>query len=84
MERQDALDELRDYLEDDVKSDMEPYEDYTPVGLAAIVFGIMLPITLLLSWIPILILSLVFIPLIRFGAVKKSAKAVEVIRLSIE
>ena len=84
MERQDALDELRDYLEDDVKSDMEPYEDYTPVGLAAIVFGIMTPITFLLSWIPILILSLVFILLIRFGAVKKSAKAVEVIRLSIE
>jgi hypothetical protein len=83
-ERQDAVEELRDYLENDVKSDMEPYEDYTPVGLAAIVFGIMTPITFLLSWIPILILSLVFIPLIRFGAVKKSAKAVEVIRLSIE
>ena len=83
-ERQDAVDELRDYLENDVKSDMEPYEDYTPVGLAAIVFGIMTPIAFLFSWIPILILSLVFILLIRFGAVKKSAKAVEVIRLSIE
>jgi hypothetical protein len=84
MERQDALDELRDYLEDDVQSDMEPYENYTPAVLAAIVFGIMLPITFLLSWIPILILSLIFILLIRFGAVKKVAKPVEVVRLSIE
>jgi len=84
MERQDALDELRDYLEDDIESDIEPYEGYIPVGLAAIVFGIMTPITLLLSWIPILILSLVFIPLLRFGVVKKVANPVEVIRLSIE
>lgn len=84
MERQDALDELRDYLEDDIESDIEPYEGYMPVGLAAIIFGIMLPITFLLSWIPILILSLVFIPLIRFGVVKKVANPVEVIRLSIE
>jgi hypothetical protein len=84
MERQDALDELGYYLENDVKNDMEPYDGYMPVGLAAVVFGIMTPITFLLSWIPILILSLAFIPLIRLGAVKKVAKAVEVVRLSIE
>ncbi len=83
-ERQDALDELRDFLEGDVESDIEPYEGYIPVGLAAIVFGILTPAVLLISWIPLLILSLAFFLLTRFGVVKKVAKAVEVIRLSIE
>ncbi|MBA7643579.1 hypothetical protein ES703_51310 [subsurface metagenome] len=83
-ERQDALDELRDFLEGDVESDIEPYEGYIPVGLAAIVFGILTPAVLLISWIPLLILALAFFLLTRFGVVKKVAKAVEVIRLSIE
>ena len=84
VERWEALTELRDYLEDDIESDIEPYEGYIPVGLAAIVFGILTPATFLISWIPLLILSLAFLLLIRFGVVKKVAKAVEVIRLSIE
>jgi len=84
QEREDALTELRDYLEDDIESDIEPYEGYIPAGLAAIVFGILTPATFLISWIPLLILSLAFLLLIRFGVVKKVAKAVEVIRLSIE
>lgn len=83
-ERQDALDELRDFLEGDVESDIEPYEGYIPVGLAAIVFGVLTPAAFLTSWIPLLILSLAFFLLTRFGVVKKVAKAVEVIRLSIE
>ncbi len=83
-EREDALTELRDYLEDDIESDIEPYEGYIPVGLAAIVFGVLMPATFLISWIPLLILSLAFLLLIHFGVVKKVAKAVEVIRLSIE
>jgi hypothetical protein len=84
VEREEALTELRDYLEGDIESDIEPYEGYTPVGLAAIAFGILTPATLLISWIPLSILSLAFLILIRFGVVKKVAKAVEVIRLSIE
>jgi hypothetical protein len=84
VERWEALTELRDYLEDDIESDIEPYEGYIPVGLAAIVFGVLTPATFLISWIPLLILSLAFLLLIRFGVVKKVAKAVEVIRLSIE
>ncbi len=83
-ERQDALDELRDFLEGDVESDIEPYEGYIPVGLASIIFGILTPAVLLISWIPLLILALAFFLLTRFGVVKKVAKAVEVIRLSIE
>lgn len=83
-ERQDALEELRDYLEDDIESDIQPYEGYIPVGLAAIVFGVLTPATFIISWIPLLILSLAFLILIRFGVVEKVAKAVEVIRLSIE
>ena len=84
VERWESLTELRDYLEDDIESDIEPYEGYIPVGLAAIVFGVLTPATFLISWIPLLILSLAFLLLIRFGVVKKVAKAVEVIRLNIE
>jgi hypothetical protein len=83
-ERGDALTELRDYLEDDIESDIEPYEGYIPVGLAAIVFGVLTPATFIISWIPLLVLLLAFLLLTRLGVVKKVAKAVEVIRLSIE
>jgi hypothetical protein len=83
-ERQEVLDGLRVFLEEEAESELEPYEEYTPVGLAAVAFFIVTPVTFLISWIPLLILSLVFFLLIRIRVVRKVAKAVEVIRLSIE
>jgi len=82
-ERQEVLDELRATLEGEVGSLIEPYEGYTPMGLAAIVFMILMPLTFFISWIPMLILSPLLFILIRFGVVKKETEIVEVTSLSI-
>lgn len=83
-EKQVILDEIRAILEGEVESEIEPYEGYIPVGLAAVVFMILMPVTFFLSWIPLLILSLAFFILTRSGVVKKVTETVEVTRLSIE
>lgn len=84
-QRQEVLDEIRAILEGTSETDIEPYKKYIPMGLAAIVFSILMTVTILIiSWIPLLLLWLIFFILIRCGVVKKKAKAVEVIRLSIE
>jgi len=83
-QKQEALDQLRDTLEGEAESAIEPYAGYIPIGLAVIVFLIFVPVTLFLFWIPILILSLVFFILTRSGVVSKVTETVEVTRLSIE
>lgn len=83
-EKQVILDEIRAILEGEVESEIEPYEGYIPVGLAAIVFMILMPVTFFLSWIPLVVLSLAFFILTRSGVVKKVTETVEVTRLSIE
>jgi len=82
-ERQEALDELRATLEGEVGGAIEPYEGYIPVGLAAIVFMILMPVMFLISWIPLLILSPAFFILTRLRVLKKVTEIVEVTRLSI-
>ncbi|MBE0415789.1 MAG: hypothetical protein IBX36_04525 [Dehalococcoidia bacterium] len=83
-EKQEVLDQLRATLEGEVGSAIEPYESYIPIGLAAIVFMILTPVTFLISWIPLLILSPLIFILTRSGVVRKVTETVEVTRLSIE
>ena len=82
-EKQEMLDQLKETLEGGASIAIQPYQGYIPIGLAAIVFMIVMPVTVLLSWIPILILSPLFFILTRAGVVKKEAELVEVTRLSI-
>ena len=83
-DRAQALDTLQNYLENDVTKDMQPYQGYAPVLLAAGVFSILTLVMILVSWIPLLILWLVFLILLRLKVIKKKAHPVEVTRLSIE
>jgi len=83
-QKQEALDQLRATLEGEAESAIEPYTGYIPMGLAAIVFMILMPTVLFLFWIPILILSLVFFILTRSGVVNEETEMVEATRLSIE
>ncbi len=83
-EKQEALDELRAILEGDLPDRVAPYERFIPIGLAVIAFIILTPVVFLLSWIPILILSILFVILVRSGVVKRVTKSVKVTRLSIE
>lgn len=83
-QKQEALDQLRDTLENETESAIEPYAGYIPMGLAAIVFMILMPAVLFLFWLPILILSLVFFILTRSGVVNEETEMVEATRLSIE
>lgn len=83
-EKEEALDELRATLEGDVSESVEPYEKYIPVGLAVFAFMILSPVILILSFIPILLLALLFFILTSTGVVRKVTRTVKVTRLSIE
>lgn len=83
-EKQEILQNLRSYLDEDLHEDMEPYEGYIPMALAAIAFSVLMLATFVLSWLPLLILSLVFFILLRLKLVKRKAQPVEVTRLTIQ
>ena len=84
VNREQILLELRSYLDNDLQDDMVAYEGYVPMGFAAIAFSVLMLATFLLSWFPLLILSLVFFLLLRLKLIKRKAHPVEVTRLSIQ
>jgi hypothetical protein len=83
-DRVEALKALRSYLENDLHSSMEPYKEYAPVLLATGAFSVLTLAMLVVSWVPLLVLWLVFLILLRLKVIKKKAHPVEVTRLSIE
>jgi hypothetical protein len=83
-DRAAALHTLQNYLETDVTKDIQPYRGYAPVLLAVGAFSVLTLAMLVVSWVPLLILWLVFSILIRSKVIKKKAHPVEVTRLSIE
>ena len=84
VNKEQILLELRSYLDNDLQDDMVVYEDYVPMGFAAIAFSVLMLATFVLSWFPLLILSLIFFLLLRLKLVKRKAHPVEVTRLSIQ
>ena len=84
INKDQILFELGNYLRDYLKDDMVPYQGYVPMGLAAMAFSILMLATFILSWFPLLILSVIFFLLLRLKLVKRKAHPVEVTRLSIE
>jgi hypothetical protein len=82
-DRQEALTQLRDYLENDINSH-ESYADYAPVLIAAGAFAVLSIMLSLLSWLPPLILWLIFLILLRLNVIKKNTQMVEITRLGIE
>ena len=57
-DRQLALEEIRDFFENDLQSRIESYESYIPMILAALAFSALTLSIFITSWIPILLLSL--------------------------
>jgi ABC-type multidrug transport system fused ATPase/permease subunit len=84
INKSQILEDLRNYLDNDLRDDMVSYQGYVPMGLAAIAFSILMLATFILSWFPLLILSLIFFLLLRLKLVKRKAHPVEVTRLSIQ
>jgi hypothetical protein len=84
VNREQILLELRGYLDNDLQDDMVAYDDYVPMVFAAIAFSVLMLATFILSWFPLLILSLIFFLLLRLKLVKRKAHPVEVTRLSIQ
>jgi hypothetical protein len=84
VNKEQILLELRSYLDNDLQDDMVAYEGYIPMGFAAIAFSVLMLATFVLSWFPLLILSIIFFLLLRLKLVKRKAHPVEVTRLSIQ
>ncbi len=81
-----AEEELRDDVEniaDLVESRLESSESYIPVGFAALVFLPLSTIAILFSWIPILVLAVIFILLASLKVVKREVETVNITRLSL-
>lgn len=83
-DRVEALKSLRLYLENDLHNGMEPYKGYAPVLLATGAFSVLTLAMLVLSWVPLLVLWIIFFILLHLKVIKKKAHPVEVTRLSIE
>ena len=83
-ERQEILQNLRSYLDEDLHEDMESYEGYIPMALAAIAFSVLMLATFVLSWLPLLLMAILFFILLRLKLVKRKAQPVEVTRLTIQ
>jgi len=84
INKSQILEDLRNYLDNDLPDDTAPYQGYIPMVLAAIAFSILMLATFVLSWFPLLILSLIFFLLLRLKLVKRKAHPVEVTRLTIQ
>jgi hypothetical protein len=83
-QKQEILQKLRLYLDEEVQEDMEPYEDYIPMAFTSMAFSVMMLATFVLSWLPLLLLSLVFFILLRLKLVKRKAQPIEITRLTIQ
>lgn len=83
-EREAALAQFREDFEAQVESTLEPYESYIPMGLGAALFMPLTSVVLFLSWIPILILALLFLILTYLGVTHEVTETREVTRLSLE
>lgn len=79
-DRAKALTEVRD----SVNSSAESYKDYAPMILAAIAFTVLNGVLFFVSWVPLVLLWLIFLILLRLKVVTKKTHSVEVTRLSIE
>ena len=82
-DRETALAAIRDYLENDLSSN-ESYGDYAPMLIAAAAFAGLSLVLSLVSWVPPLILWLLFLILVALKVIKKRTHSIEVTRLSIE
>jgi hypothetical protein len=84
INKSQILEDLRSYLDNDLQDDMASYQGYVPMGFAAIAFSVLMLATFVLSWFPLLILSVIFFLLLRLKLVKRKAHPVEVTRLTIQ
>ena len=81
--KRDALQEIREFMEEGVPQKAEQYEGYTKAGYAATIFFVLAPVTIYVCWIPLLVLALVLWLLVRCGVVHRVTEMVEVTRLRL-
>jgi hypothetical protein len=82
-DRQAAEAEFREQLDTQVQSMVEPFKPYIPMAVAAILFGILITIITLFSWIPILILRVIFSGLTALRVTRMVTEMREVERLTL-
>jgi hypothetical protein len=82
-DRETALAEIRDYLENDMSSN-ESYGDYAPMLIAGVMFSELMVAIIIISWLPPIILWLIFLILVALKVIRKRTHSIEVTRLSIE
>ena len=82
-DRQAAVAEFKEQLDTQLQSMVEPFEPFIPIAVAIMLFGILITIVNLFSWVPILILRIIFSGLIAFRVTKMVTEMREVKRLTL-
>jgi len=84
QEKEQAIAEFRQQFEQQVKDGIKPYQQFIPIGIAVILLSILMTILSLFSWLPILILRIIFAILAACHVTKEVTETQEVKRLTID
>jgi hypothetical protein len=76
--------EFRHTVDEFFEQTVKPHEKLIPLGVAAGIFTPLVTVTRLLSWVPTMILNLVFYLLTALGVIKVVCETQEVQRLVID
>lgn len=83
-EKEQAMAEVRQQIEQQVEEMIKPYERLIPIGIALILLSILMPIVSLFSWLPDIILRAIFAILAAARVTKVVSETQEVKRLTID
>lgn len=83
-EKEQAVAEFREQIEQQVEEMIKPYEQFIPIGIAVMLLSILMTIIELFSWIPILILRGIFALLAACHVTNVVTETQEVKRLTID
>jgi hypothetical protein len=83
-EKEQVIAEFREQFEQQVEGWIEPYQRFIPMGIAVMLLGLLTTIVTLFSWIPMLILRILFAILGALHVTKVVTEMQEVKRLTID
>ena len=83
-QKEQFLAEFREQFEQQIAGWIEPYERFIPIGIAVMLFSLLMTIISFIGWIPILVLSAIFAILTASHVTREVTATEEVKRVTID
>lgn len=83
-QKEQALAEIRAQFEQQIEEIIKPYQQFIPIGVALILLSILMTVLSLISWLPTVILSVIFAILAAAHVTSVVAETQEVKRVTID